>query len=31
MKDEVNVNINNKIDEGSEDGYNLGINERDSI
>jgi len=31
VKDEVNINIDDKADEGSEDGYNLGINRRDSI
>ena len=31
VKDEVNINIDNKIDEDSEDEYDLGINRRDSI
>ncbi len=30
-KDEININIDNKVDEGSKDGYNLNIDERDSI
>jgi len=31
VKDEININIDNKADEGSKDGYNLNIDERDSI
>ncbi len=31
MKDEVNININNKIDEDSEDRYNLNIDKHDNI
>ena len=31
VKDEININIDNKADEGSEDRYNLDINRRDSI
>ena len=31
MKDETDINIDNKIDEDSEDEYDLGINRRDSI
>ncbi len=31
MKDKTNININNKINEDSKDGYDLDINRRDSI
>ncbi len=31
MKDEINININNKTDEDSEDGYNLNIDKRNNI
>ncbi len=31
VKDETGININNKVNEGSEDGYNLNINRRDNI
>ena len=31
MKDEVNININNKTNEDFEDGYNLDIDKRDNI
>ena len=31
MKNETNINMNNKADEGSEDRYNLDIDRRDSI
>ncbi len=31
VKDETNINIDNKTDESSEDRYNLNINKRDSI
>jgi len=31
IKNEINININNKTDEGSEDRYNLNIDKRDSI
>ena len=31
VKDKININIDNKADEGSEDRYNLNINKRDSI
>jgi len=31
VKDEVDINIDNKSDEDSEDGYNIDINRRDSI
>ena len=31
VKDEADVNMDDKADEGSEDGYDLGIDGRDSI
>jgi len=31
VKNETNINMNNKADEGSEDRYNLDIDRRDSI
>jgi len=31
VKDETNINIDNKADEGSENKYNLNINRRDNI
>ncbi len=31
VKNEINININNKANEGSENRYNLDINGRDSI
>jgi len=31
MKNETNININNKADESSEDKYNLNINRRNNI
>ncbi len=31
IKNEINININNKTDEDSEDKYNLNINRRDNI
>ena len=31
VKDEIDINIDNKADEDSEDGYDLDMNKRDSI
>ena len=31
VKNEININIDNKADEGSEDRYNLNIDKRDNI